>query len=69
MDLPDNNISDQGCVDLANAIAHNPSLTQLQLAYNKISDRGAAALAEVSPRCPSPRVRDNLPAVFRSSSL
>lgn len=47
LDLPDNNITDLGITFLAESIKDNPSLTQLQLAYNKIGDQGAMALAQV----------------------
>ena len=50
LDLPDNDIGDAGVVELSLSVAHNSSLTQLQLAYNRISDEGAKALAEVGGR-------------------
>jgi Ran GTPase-activating protein (RanGAP) involved in mRNA processing and transport len=48
LDLPDNNIGDDGIINLSVSIAKNPSMTQLQLSYNNIGDEGAKALAEVS---------------------
>jgi Ran GTPase-activating protein (RanGAP) involved in mRNA processing and transport len=40
-------ITDVGARLLADAIKSNPSITQLQLSNNQISDGGAAALAEI----------------------
>ncbi len=40
-------VQDAACCMLAEAVKHNTSLTQLQLASNQISDNGATALAQV----------------------
>ena len=46
LNFSDNNISDAGATDLAQALHHNSTLKVLHLSRNNISDAGATALAQ-----------------------
>ena len=46
LNLSNNNISDVGATDLAQALHHNSTLKELNLSRNNISDAGVTALAQ-----------------------
>ena len=59
-----NNISDSGAASIAQAFKRAPTLTSLDLASNKISDRGIEAICEaLGERSLLPHIRSLLPHI------